>query len=84
MCRRTPRSAYRSRRRSSHLGLDADAAWIALHEYNEFVWPGPDLRPIAASRPGVWTYGVLPVELFAELKSRLIALRDQRRIARPE
>jgi hypothetical protein len=67
-----------------HLGLDEDASWIVLDEYNEFVWPGPDLRPVSASRPGVWSYGVLPVEVFAEIKARLVALRAQRRVVRPE
>jgi hypothetical protein len=28
------------------LGLDFERSWIMLTEANEFVWPGPDLRPI--------------------------------------
>lgn len=65
-----------------HLGLDADASWIVLDEANEFVWPGVDLRPISRTRPGVWTYGVLPLELFEALKTRLRSVRDQRRMQR--
>ncbi len=67
-----------------HLGLDADASWIVLDEANEFVWPGVDLRPIARAKPGVWTYGVLPHEVFEALQVRLRRILDQRRIARAE
>ena len=52
-----------------HLGLDEDASWIVLDEANEFVWPGVDLRSVSRTRPGVWSYGVLPRELFDELRS---------------
>jgi hypothetical protein len=68
-----------------HLGLDVDASWIVLDEANEFVWPGVDLRPISRSRPGVWSYGVLPQELFEEVRERLRSIRDQqRRVRRDE
>ena len=67
-----------------HLGIDADASWIVLDEANEFVWPGVDLRPIARNKPGVWSYGVLPQELFDELRERLRSIRDQRRVRRDE
>jgi hypothetical protein len=67
-----------------HLGLDADASWIVLDEANEFVWPGVDLRPISRTKPGVWSYGVLPRELFDELQARLRSVLDQRRVQRGE
>ena len=67
-----------------HLGLDADASWIVLDEANEFVWPGVDLRPISRVKPGVWTYGVLPRELFEALQARLQRILDQRRVTRTE
>ncbi len=38
-------------------GLDAARSWVVLSEFNEFVWPGFDLRIIpgrAASHDGVW------------------------------
>ncbi len=66
------------------LGLDRDESWIVLDEANEFVWPGVDLRPIARTRPGLWTYGVLPTELFNELQERLRQVLARRRIARDE
>jgi hypothetical protein len=67
-----------------HLGLDEDASWIVLDEANEFIWPGVDLRPISRAKPGVWSYGVLPQELFEEVRERLRAVRDQRRVTREE
>jgi hypothetical protein len=67
-----------------HLGLDDDASWIVLDEANEFVWPGVDLRPISRTKPGVWTYGVLPHELFEELRARLRTVLTQRRVQRDE
>jgi len=62
-----------------HLGLDDDASWYVLDEGNELVWPGADLRPIARIKPGVWSYGVLPCELFDESKSRLGCVLNQPR-----
>ena len=67
-----------------HLGLDADVSWIVLDESNEFVWPGPDLRPVSRRAPGVWSYGALPGEVFREVRDRLRAVLRQRRTARPE
>ncbi len=67
-----------------HLGLDPDASWIVLDETNEFIWPGVDLRPIARSKPGVWTYGVLPAEIFAEIQAKLRHILQQRRTFRTD
>ena len=67
-----------------YLDLDADASWIVLDEVNQFIWPGVDLRPVSRARPGVWTFGVLPVELFDEIRTRLRAIVRQRRIIRTE
>ena len=62
-----------------HLGLDADASWIILDEANEFFWPGVDLRQISRSKPGVWTFGVLPTEIFDEIQAKLRRIMQQRR-----
>ena len=67
-----------------HLGLDADASWIVLDEANEFFWPGVDLRPVSRLRPGVWTFGVLPTELFDEIRTRLRQMLRQRGTVRTE
>lgn len=34
-----------------HLGLDDQRSWIMVNETNDFLWPGPDLRPIPGSDP---------------------------------
>ena len=65
-----------------HLGLDDSASWIILDESNVFIWPGPDLRPIGRTRPGVWSYGALPVELFADIQSGLRSLVAARAVRR--
>jgi hypothetical protein len=56
-----------------HLGLDAERSWVILDEYNEFIWPGFDLRPLRQGG-GRIVYGFLPPRLFADLvmKVRLI------------
>ncbi len=66
-----------------HLGLDEDASWVVLDEFNEFIWSGPDLRPVSRRAAGVWSYGVLPVEVFREVQDRLRAVLRQRRVVRP-
>jgi len=67
-----------------HLGLDPDASWIVLDEVNEFFWPGVDLRPVSRLRPGVWTFAVLPMEIFEEIQAKLRGLLQQRRTFRTE
>ena len=65
-----------------HLGLDAEASWIILDEANEFFWPGVDLRPVSRSKPGVWTFGVLPKEIFVEIQTKLRRILQQRQTFR--
>ncbi len=33
------------------LGLDAERSWVVLTEANDFIWPGPDLRPLPGRDP---------------------------------
>nr|WP_245273270.1 type II toxin-antitoxin system PemK/MazF family toxin [Mesorhizobium sp. L2C084A000] len=40
----------------AHLGLDDTPSWIVVTETNDFLWPGPDLRPIAGSKPSRFDY----------------------------
>ena len=37
-----------------HLGLDDLPSWVVVCETNDFLWPGPDLRPAGPA------YGMLP------------------------
>jgi hypothetical protein len=64
------------------LRLDRAPSWIVLSEWNEFVWPGPDLR----RRPGVGdpsvAYGFLPRGFFATVRDRFITAVEAGRAAR--
>ena len=52
------------------LGLDDLPSWIMTTELNVFVWPGPDLRPIAATDGNSsCLYGYLSRGLFAKLQA---------------
>ncbi len=53
-----------------HLGLDGNPSWIAISELNDFVWPGPDLRPIPG-KTGRFDYGVLPPSFFRKLQEAI-------------
>jgi len=57
-----------------HLGLDAKRSWIIADEFNEFVWPGFDLR-LVPGKPSRYDYGFLPPALFATLIGRVLELR---------
>jgi hypothetical protein len=59
------------------LGLDADRSWIVITEANEFVWPGPDLRPISGRDASTIAYGPLPPRLFAQVRDKFLE-RDRR------
>jgi len=61
-----------------HLGLDDNESWIVLDEINRFVWPGPDLRPISRRHPGVFSFGVLPTDIFDQMKEVINKLRAER------
>lgn len=54
------------------LGLDEQPSWIVLTEANEFIWPGPDLRPKTGGDPTDIAYGPLPRRLFIEMRTRFI------------
>ena len=56
------------------LGLDEARSWVVLSEWNEFVWPGPDLRPTPGAADGAVAYGFLPPGLFASIRDRFLAL----------
>lgn len=69
------------------LGLDEERSWIVLSEWNDFLWPGPDLRPLAGRGPESVALGALPPSLFKELKQRFLNLAHAQlaqRVARTE
>ena len=59
-----------------HLGLDSERSWIILDDFNEFVWPGYDLRPIPG-KAGRYDYGFLPPALFKQMVGKIIELRQK-------
>jgi hypothetical protein len=64
------------------LGLDSDRSWIVLSEWNEFVWPGPDLRRTPGGDDSSVAYGMLPPGLFRAMREGLLN-QVERRVARP-
>jgi hypothetical protein len=53
------------------LGLDGERSWVVLSEANDFIWPGPDLRPVPGSDPSTVAYGFLPPGFTRVLRERL-------------
>ena len=69
------------------LRLDAERSWVVLSEWNEFIWPGPDLRRAPGDDHSSTAYGMLPPSLFATVRDRFLALvtaRGARRVPRTE
>jgi hypothetical protein len=58
----------------ARLRLDSTRSWVIVSEWNEFVWPGPDLRRAPACDEGSVAYGMLPPNLFAIIRDRFVAL----------
>lgn len=54
-----------------HLKLDDQRSWVLVDEYNQFFWPGYDLRPAGNSQGPV--YGYLPQRFFQHLIERFRA-----------
>nr|WP_246728785.1 MULTISPECIES: hypothetical protein [unclassified Methylosinus] len=58
----------------SRLGLDEARSWVVLSEWNEFVWPGPDLRRLPGADDLSVAYGMLPPKLFAIVRDRFLSI----------
>lgn len=56
-----------------HLGLDGERSWIILDDFNQFQWPGYDLRPIPKSL-GKYDYGFLPPALYQQIIEKIVTL----------
>ncbi len=53
------------------LGLDSERSWVVLTEANDFIWPGPDLRPAIPGDPSSIVCGMAPPGFMAVLRERL-------------
>jgi hypothetical protein len=65
-----------------HLGLDDLPSWIIVTEVNDFLWPGPDLRPISTVQTERVAYGILPPRFFAHVRDRILQAHLRRRLQR--
>lgn len=63
------------------LGLDSERSWVVLSEANDFIWPGPDLRPLPSAGTGSVAYGFLPPGFMRVLRDRLERRRRERRMS---
>jgi hypothetical protein len=61
----------------NRLGLNSERSWIVISEANEFVWPGPDLRPIPGKDASTIAYGTLPPKFFVQIRDAFLARRRQ-------
>ena len=52
------------------------------HRLNDFLWPGPDLRPIPGSLPRRFDYGMLPPRFFSHLREQILQAFRRRSLAR--
>jgi hypothetical protein len=64
------------------LRLDMARSWVVLFEWNEFIWPGPDLRRAPGGDENSVAYGMLPPGLFAMIRDRFLAVATARRARR--
>jgi hypothetical protein len=60
------------------LQLDDARSWVVLSEWNEFIWPGPDLRRVPGGDDSSVVYGMLPPRLFSVIRERFLALVSSR------
>jgi hypothetical protein len=66
----------------AHLGLDELPSWIVVTETNDFLWPGPDLRPRPRIEPSRFDYGMLPPRFFAHVRDRILQAHLHRKLNR--
>lgn len=66
-----------------HLGLSAERSWILASEWNRFIWPGYDIRPIRGREPEV-SYGFVPSSLFEQLRKEILAAAIGRPVDRDD
>jgi hypothetical protein len=66
----------------AYLGFDDLPSWIVVTEANDFLWPGPDLRPRRGIKPARFDYGMLPPRFFAHIRERILQAHLHRRLNR--
>ena len=64
----------------AHLGLDESPSWIIVTETNDFLWPGPELRPRKNVTPARFDYGMLPPRFFIHLRERILQAHRARKL----
>jgi hypothetical protein len=64
----------------NQLGLDDHRSWVVVTETNDFLWPGPDLRPIPGRTPTRIDYGILPPRFYAHVRDKILQAHRQRRL----
>ena len=62
------------------LGLDSARSWIILNEINQFLWPGPDLRPVSRMANDCFDCGFLPPDLFERILERMQEQHDLKKL----
>jgi len=63
----------------ARLGLDGQRSWVILDHANEFVWPGPDVRPVPDRGPATIYFGPPPPAFYQALKLKLLNLQRVQR-----
>lgn len=66
----------------AYLGLDELPSWIIVAETNDFLWPGPNLRPVPGTRPARFDYGMLPPSFFSHVRDQVLQALQRRKLAR--
>jgi len=56
------------------LQLDDARSWVVVSEWNEFIWPGPDLRRLPGATDASVAYGMMPPALFAKVRERFLSI----------
>jgi hypothetical protein len=65
----------------AHLGLDDLPSCVVVTETNDFLWPGPDLRPRPLIKPARFDYGMLPPRFFAYVRDRILQAHLHRKLS---
>ena len=62
----------------ARLQLDDARSWVVLSEWNEFIWPGPDLRRLPNAPNSSVAYGMIPPGLFSTIRERFMSIINTR------